>query len=254
MTLRAVNFHDRPDLWSRLPALFAGVWPEYNVHSDVMADGRWDRLHNDFSRYQLVLHDSDTDDVPAAARALPIEWDGDVDTLGPGLDETILASFAAYDRGARPTALCAIGIEVPDRHRGRGLAGHMLVQLRDLARRNGLGHVIVPVRPTWKERYPLTPIERYARWRRDDGEPFDPWIRRHVRSGGRIGPALPRSSRITGTITEWESWTTMAFPDDGVYVFPGGLAPLHIEHARDLGDYWEPNVWVIHSVEEQEIP
>ena len=28
---------------------------------------------------------------------------------------------------------------------------------------------MAPVRPTWKERYPLVPIERYAAWRRPDG-------------------------------------------------------------------------------------
>lgn len=253
MTLRAFSYADRPELWSRLPELFTGIWPEYNVHSDVMDADRWDRLHNDFGRFQLVLHDDDTGDIPAAARAVPIEWDGDTGTLGSGLDEAILASFTGHDLGTRPNTLCAIGIEVPDRHRGRGLAGHMLMLLRDLAGRTGFGHVVVPLRPTWKERYPLTPIERYVRWRRDDGAPFDPWIRRHVLCGGRIGPALPRSSRITGTIAEWESWTGMAFPDDGTYVFPGGLAPLRVDRAHDLASYWEPNVWLIHPLEEQEI-
>jgi hypothetical protein len=45
---------------------------------------------------------------------------------------------------------------------------------------------------------------------------------------------------------DWENWTQMAFPDDGEYVFPGGLAPLSV-HGQ-TGSYWEPNVWMQHDV------
>lgn len=118
--------------------------------------------------------------------------------------------------------------------------------MSDTARRAGLGTVLVPVRPTWKDRYPLVPIERYAAWTRDDGAPFDPWIRTQVGAGGTLAAASARSSRITGTVAEWESWTGLAFPEDGEYVFPGGLAPLRVDRARDLAAYWEPGVWITH--------
>jgi len=29
-------------------------------------------------------------------------------------------------------------------------------------------------------------------------------------------------------------------------VFPKGLATVHIDRDRDTGQYWEPNVWLIH--------
>ena len=31
------------------------------------------------------------------------------------------------------------------------------------------------------------------------------------------------------------------------YVFPAGLATVHIDRERDLGVYWEPTIWVIHT-------
>jgi len=99
-----------------------------------------------------------------------------------------------------------------------------------------------------KERYPTIPIEHYVRWTRDDGSSFDPWIRVHTGIGARIGPAIPESMRITGTVADWESWTKMAFPESGDYVFPNGLAMLHIDRERDAGEYWEPNVWLIHTI------
>jgi len=103
------------------------------------------------------------------------------------------------------------------------------------------------VRPSLKERYPTIPIERYARWTRPDGEPFDPWVRVHTRMGARIGPAIPHSLRITGTAGDWETWTRMQFPETGDYVFPAGLATVHIDREKDAGEYWEPNVWIIHE-------
>jgi len=32
----------------------------------------------------------------------------------------------------------------------------------------------------------------------------------------------------------------------GDYVFPAGLSTVHIDRDNDLGEYWEPNVWIIH--------
>jgi hypothetical protein len=43
-----------------------------------------------------------------------------------------------------------------------------------IARRHGVQALIAPVRPGWKERYPLVPIERCARWERPDSRLFDP--------------------------------------------------------------------------------
>jgi hypothetical protein len=54
----------------------------------------------------------------------------------------------------------------------------------------GLERVIAPVRPSLKTRYPLTPMENFARWNRGDGLHLDPWVRTHQRLGATIlGPA-----------------------------------------------------------------
>ena len=124
----------------------------------------------------------------------------------------------------------------------------MIEAMAQIAADHGLGDPIAPVRPNEKERYPLTPIERYAFWTRDDGLPFDPWMRVHARLGGEILRPEPRSLYIEGSVGEWEAWTEMVFPESGEYVFPRGLAPLTIDRERDVGRYWEPNVWMRHRV------
>ena len=59
----------------------------------------------------------------------------------------------------------------------------MLRAMAGLAAGAGLAHLIAPVRPNLKERYPTIAIGRYAGWTREDGTPFDPWIRVPSRLG-----------------------------------------------------------------------
>ena len=124
----------------------------------------------------------------------------------------------------------------------------MIRAMSDIAAAHGFADLIAPLRPTWKERYPLTPIDRYAFWTRGNGLPFAPWIRLHVRLGAEVLQPVERSMHITGTVAEWEEWTETAFPESGTYVFPHALATLEIDTAADRGEYWEPNVWVRHRV------
>jgi hypothetical protein len=160
----------------------------------------------------------------------------------------VVGAFEARAAGRSPTALGVLAAEIKPQFQGRRLADRVLDGMADVARDAGLTHLIAPVRPTFKDRYPITPIERYVTWTRENGEPFDPWIRVHLRRGAQIAKPIPHSLRITGTVAEWEQWTGMRFPDDGPYTFPAGLAPVEVDHGRDLGCYWEPNVWIIHTV------
>jgi hypothetical protein len=186
----------------------------------------------------------DGDDLIARARTVPLRWDGTVEDLPDGIDGAIARGF---DEGGANT-LCALVIMVPTALQGRGASRIALQGMIDIARAHGFGSLIAPVRPNWKERYPLTPIERYAEWRRDDGLLFDPWLRVHERLGAPVLKPEPHSLRITATVAEWEERVGMAFPETGEYVFPGGLATLAVDCERDVGRYWEPNVWMRHAV------
>jgi hypothetical protein len=235
---------ERPDLWVRGIAS-ADVWPEYNLHGDV-AGKWWDHLSDELADFQFVLHDEDIDTVVAEGHTAPFFWDGDDGSLPGSFDDTLELAFRQHRAGEPVNTLTALAAEVPRRGARRGLAERILGAMRALAERHGLEHLVAPVRPMLKHRYPLVAIDDYVAWRRDDGSAFDPWIRVHERLGARVGTPLPRSFRITGSVADWESWTGMAFPSSGDYVFPEGLATVHIDRAADRGIYWEPNVWLIH--------
>ena len=235
---------ERPDLWERGIAS-ASVWPEYNLHGDVLNQW-WGLLDEELPELQFVLYDEEQDVVVAEGHTGAFFWDGDDQTLPAGIDDAITRVFAERRAGRDVTALCALAAETPRDGRRRGLAVEILTGMRTLAARHGLRHLVAPVRPSWKERYPLAPIEEYVGWRRADGELLDPWMRVHERLGARVARPLPRSLRITGTVAEWESWTGLPLPASGDYVFPEGLAPLHADLAADHVTYWEPNVWMVH--------
>lgn len=243
----AVTLHtaaERPDLWER-GIESADVWPEYNLHGDVL-NRFWPHLDEELAAFQFVLYDDQADAVVAEGHTGPLWWDGDDATLPPGIDAALERVFARARAGEPVNTLCALAAETPRTGRARGMAEQLLGAMSELARRHGLTRVVAPVRPSTKHLYPHTPIERYVTWRREDGQLLDPWMRVHERLGARVSTPLPESLRITGTVAEWESWTKLAFPESGTYVFPEGLAPLEVDREADRGAYWEPNVWMIH--------
>jgi hypothetical protein len=242
----AVTLAEQPDLREQaIPD--ADIWPEFNLHGDTYLRS-WSRLTDDLPEFQFAMCDEQTGKVVADAHTVPCWWDGTMSGLSDGFDATIADAFHRLETGQPFNALCAIAAEIPKGGRGTGLATEILKSMGSIATQHGFDHLIAPVRPTWKDRYPITPIDRYMTWRRDDGSLFDPWLRLHERIGARMGPPLFGSYRIVGTVAEWESWLGMAFPESGDYVFPGGLSPLAVDRGADTATYLEPNVWMVHNL------
>jgi hypothetical protein len=162
----AFSYRERPDLRGRVDS--ADIWPEYNRHGDTL--GRfWGRMLDEFPDFQFVLVDGD--EVLAEGHSVPLRWDGTDDGLPAGIDGAFERAFASEE----PNTLCAMAIEILPAHQSRRLSVPMLEHMKATAAREGFDSLLAPLRPSWKERYPLTPIERYVAWTRDDGLPFDPW-------------------------------------------------------------------------------
>ena len=243
MALKVVSARERPDLVRRADSLDVG-FHEYNLHGDVL-EPLWPLLFERFPGCQLALFEDSDETVLGAGNTIPCAWSGTVEGLPAGIDAVLERGFAGD--GESPNTLSALLIKIAPGHAGQGLSRLLLGAMRELAGRLGFADLIAPVRPNWKDRYPLTPIEEYARWTRQDGLPFDPWMRVHSRLGADLLAVAPESLRISGPVDEWERWIGLPLPASGLYVIPGGLAPLRVDREADLGLYFEPNVWMRHG-------
>ena len=235
---------ERPDLWERARAelTFERLWPEYNQHG-THASTYFGALVPRFSHLQALFLDRRSDDLVARARTIPFAWDATPETLPRGIDAV---GLQAVEDPRSPTALSALAAEVRTEHQRQGLSALVLRTMVTMAGRAGLAPLVAPVRPNWKDRFPLHPISSYAEWTRHDGLPFDPWIRLHHRLGARIVRPEPHSMEITAPVADWETWTGTGFPRDGRVIFREGLAPLEVTDG--FGRYFEPNVWMLHDV------
>jgi len=240
MSAHVYTLAERPDLDSRLEEI-GDPWPEF-IHHDQVVNRVWPRLYEDLADYQLALVEEESGAVIGRGCTIPVAWDGQVGNLSGGVVDALEQGFS---RETRPNVLCALVAVVDPGHQGRGLSGLIIGGMAALAARAKLQSLIAPVRPTWKDRHPLVPLEDYMLWERDDGLPFDPWLRLHTRLGAEILAVAPRSLDITGTVPEWEQWTGMRFPRDDDYVVPGALVPIRF--ANGVGRYVEPNVWMRHE-------
>jgi GNAT superfamily N-acetyltransferase len=208
------------------------AWPEIVMHDEI-SNANWGRLYEERPAFQFALVDGER--VLAEGNSIPVEG------MPAAWRDALRDAFDQPD----PDRLCAIAILIdPDAH-GRGLSRLMLEHMRGLAATRGWD-LVAPVRPTLKHRYPLTPIERYMHWRRDDGELFDPWLRSHERLGAELVGVAPDSLISEGTVAELEEWCGLAFPESGSYVVEGALVPVEIDREADRGSYREPNVWMRH--------
>jgi hypothetical protein len=242
-----VSYDERPDLDPAIDELMAATWPPF-MNEDEVANAHFGRAYSDWPQFQTMLLD-DAGTLVALGNAMPLDWDGTDERLPEGWREQVLRSVAALDEGRPVDTLGAMQIAMRGDARGGGLSGTMVGAMRAGAKAAGYRAVIANVRPTWKERYPLIPIASYARWRREDGLPFDPWMRLHARLGARVVRASPKALIINGSVADWESWTGMAFPESGRYVVPKATQPVTIDRERDEGVYFDENVWMVHDID-----
>jgi hypothetical protein len=224
-------------------------WPEFLGH-DRVVNAHWQDLYELACDYQFGLLDEQGESLVAIGNSVPIRWDGDPRTLPDrGIDAVLEDGVGCLREGVAPSAASALMIVVRPERLGQGISGQAIKAMAEIVGRHGLRELVAPVRPTGKHRYPLIPMHRYMRWRRDDGLPFDPWIRVHARVGGEILGSASAAMRVAGSISEWERWTGMRLPESGSYVVPGALVPVEIDLERDMGEYVEPACWVRHRIE-----
>ncbi len=253
MSYRLFTFTERPELAEAADQVQISVWPEFMLH-DAVADKYFRYLLEGLAEYQFMLLD-ENDSIVATVNTVPLAWNDSPESLPEkGWDWALERGVSGFLDRQTPNVLSAIGAGVISDRQGSGLGAEVVNGLRSMAARHGFARLIAPVRPNHKHRYPLAPIERYIQWQQPDGAPFDPWLRLHWRTGARIVKVAHESMLISDTVSAWEQWTGLRFPDSGEYIIPGALNPVRVDLEKDEVRYIEPNVWMIHDLTVDEGP
>jgi len=223
-------------------------WPEFMWHSSVIT-AHWNELFDRFHEYQTIFLDTKTSQPIAVAHSLPFAWEKELNELPDnGWDWVVQKAVQDHKDEKAPTMQAAIIVAIHKGYQRQGLSTKVLHAVRSIAESKGFKNLVIPVRPNQKRLYPLINMDDYINWNNDDGQPFDAWLRVHVRLGGKIIKVCPEAKTIRSTHAEWETWTGMKFPQSGTYIIPGALNPMEMDVENDKGIYIEPNVWMQHSL------
>jgi GNAT superfamily N-acetyltransferase len=237
----------RPDLIERVYEV-QDTWPAFMSKDPVANALNW-QIASAFPHLCAVATD-ERDAVVATGRAIAFTLDAPGRGALPdgGLDRVLVWAFNDKVVGRDPNIASAVEIAVGRGFQGTGLSHRMLAAMRAAVRAAGLPRLVAPVRPNAKHRHPRLPMPEYIAMLRDDGLPVDPWLRVHVRAGGRILRTAPASMVMVGSLAQWREWTGLPFDRTGDVLVPEALVPVHCDVEHDHAVYVEPNVWVEHTL------
>ena len=247
MECKVFSLAERPGLLGAVRDM-PDSWAEFTTQ-DPVGNAYYPQIPVEFPEYVLCAQD-ERGEVVAHAYSVPfvLHAEGRGELPARGWDQVLVWAFADRRRGARPDTVSAVSIVVAPHAQGLGLSGRMLAAMRENARAKGFTEVVAPVRPNAKHLEPHTPIEEYAHRVREDGLPYDPWLRVHVRAGASIERVAPASMTVSASLAEWRRWTGLPFDTRGDIEVPGALVPVRCEPERDHAVYVEPNVWLRHPL------
>ena len=245
---KLISPNDLDDYRSQAGEIADASWPEFMLR-DPIANEHWHELFDSFNDYQFAMLDTENNRMAAMGNSVPFFWDQPLEELPEGgWDWVFLKAIEDHKNGIKPNIQSAIQINIhPDYHSQR-LSSKMVQAMRGIAKSKGYKHLVAPVRPNQKSKYPLISIDDYVQWTNEEGLPFDAWLRVHVRAGAKIIKPCHQAMTICGSCTDWEGWTGLKFPQSGQYTIPGALVPMKMNVEKDEGVYIEPNVWMVHPL------
>ncbi len=222
------------------------LWPKFMFH-DPISNKYWKKLFSLFPNYQYSLKSNE--EIIGVGNSLPLYWNKEFNQLPErGWDWALEKGIEDKNKNVEPNTLCGLQIAVAKDYQNKGVSTFLLKEMVSTAKEYNLNNIIIPIRPSLKSIYPLSDMEDYITWKKEDGLPYDPWLRVHLRFGGEIIKICHEAMRIKGSIEQWEKWTNLRFFENGRYVVKGALNPIKMDIENDVGEYIEPNVWILHTV------
>jgi len=221
------------------------IWPEIMLHSPV-ANKYWARLEEYFPEYQLFLLNVDNQ-IIGFSNTIPFFWIKTLKELPvTGWDWLMKKGIEDYEKGLKPNILGGLQVGISKEYQGRGYSKIIIKEAISLSKNKGYKKFVIPIRPTWKNKYPLIPMAKYIKWKKAD-KVFDPWIRTHLNCGAKIVKICGRSMTFRGSIKDWQEWAGTYIPETGEYIVEGALRPVKMNVEKNSGLYYDENIWIYYE-------
>src|SRR3989344_5161238 len=159
-----------------------------------------------FPEGQLVVEDKKG--LPLAyASVNRVRWDDTVDTL-PTWDEIAgdQVEQASYKNTyiSKRNTLVIMCLTVHSMHQGKYLSAILIDEIKILARKLKVKHIISPFRPSayglYKQKHNDPGFKEYCRMIREDGLPIDTWLRILIRNG--MKPLVVRDNSLVVEVSK----------------------------------------------------
>ncbi|MCD6578385.1 hypothetical protein J7L48_02820, partial [bacterium] len=192
-------------------SMHRGAWPIF-LNEDAVVKKYWRTIYSKYPEFQLLFKiDSDYVGIGNSA---PIYWNGKIEGLPNGFDDALKTIVG---KNENPNTLCGMAAVISRDHLGKGISYKIIEGFKELGKKCGYSNLILPIRPILKPEYPTIAFENFINWKKND-LPFDPWLRVHIKLGGKMLKVVNSSMVIKGTVSDWERWTSMYFGETNKYI------------------------------------
>ena len=203
----------------------------------------WPTIEKYFPEFQLFFIDSN-EMLVGFLNSIPIYWDKPMTDLpDEGWDWLVEKGIEGYENKIKPNCLGGLQIIVTKEYLGNGYSKMLIAEGKKIQTSLGFKNFILPIRPTFKSKYPEMDMEEYIHFKQGE-KIYDPWIRTHNSSGAKIIKVCPKAMHIKGDINYWEGLMNSKIVKSGYHIVEGALNPVWMDVEKDFGEYNEANIWI----------
>ena len=148
-----------------------------------------------------------------------------------------------FETKKKPNALGGLQVIITKAFLGQGFSKVIIAEGKKRIAQFGLSQLIIPIRPTFKHKYPQMEMEEYIGLKKNE-QVYDPWIRTHIKGGAKIIKVCKNSMNVKGDLNFWKRLIGKELTSSGMYKVNGALNPVRIDLENQSGEYREENIWI----------
>lgn len=217
------------------------------IRASKIVKSCWSSVEKYFPKYQrFLIRDSNT--MIGLISTLPFYWDKPLNQLSDdGWDWLIGKGIQDFENNILPNYLGGLQIIISKPYQGKGYSKKFIAEGKRLMHQNNLKYFAIPIRPTFKHKFPTMKMVDYIEYKIDN-KIYDPWIRTHLQSNAHVIRICSNSMFVQGDIPFWEKLIGGGeISASGSYNVEGALNPIQIDLESNSGEYREENIWIYYE-------